>query len=99
MKNKNPLLIFTVRGREEAYLAGLITLRTPVRIRPNATKNCKDSSSALKLDEGPNGHRCLTEFGQKTGSCDRNIFATADGKFSRGAQIISGLFSFNHFPK
>lgn len=34
------VFIFESRGREVAYLAGLITLRTVVRIHPNATKNC-----------------------------------------------------------
>jgi hypothetical protein len=96
MKN---LFKFTFAWWRSGHLARLITLRTQVRILPNATKSCKDSSSALKQDEGPfKGHRCLTEFRQKTGSHDRNyILAMADEKFTREAQIISGLFSFNHF--
>lgn len=87
------LLIFVSRGREVANLAGLITLKSVVRIHPNATKNLNEGSCALKQDEGPNGHRGLTEFRQKTGSHDR-ILAMADKMFSRKAQIISGLFSF-----
>lgn len=88
------LFNFVSRGREVAYLAGLITLKSVVRIHPNATKNLLEGSSALKQDEGPNGHRCLPECKQQNGSQDRHILALADNSFQKEAQIISGLFSF-----
>lgn len=89
---------FTSRGREVDNLARLITLKPLVRIQPNATKNLKEGSSTLTQDvRAISGDRSLTEFRQNNGSCDRLILATADGKLSREAQIISGLFSFNHF--
>lgn len=90
-------LNFVSRGREVANLARLITLKSVVRIHPNATKNLIQVCRHKLNDVGPKGHRSLTEFGQKNGSCDRNILATADRKFSREAQAIDGLFSFNHF--
>ena len=86
---------FVSRGREVDNLAGLITLKSVVRIHPNATKNLKDGSSALFRDERAiSGARGLTEFRQNNGSQDRNILALADKMLSRKAQIISGLFSF-----